>query len=267
MKKERLTAANYHSTEMNNRYWSASLLKEFLDCPARAMAELAGEYERPKSDALLVGSYVDAAFESKKAFGLFKSEHPEMFKRDGTLKAEYVRADAMIQRAKSDKTFTEFMRGRKQVIKTATLWGVPFKAKFDVLKDRGAGEHRIVDLKTVKDLSPVYKPGMGKVDFATAWNWPLQMALYQKIEGHNLPCYLAVITKQDPPDIAVVKIPQARLDAEIDFIGTRIEMFKAMRAGVLEADRCNNCAYCRATRKLTEAIPLDYYELINGGDE
>ena len=38
MKRERLTAANYHSLEMNNRYWSASLLKEFLDCPARAIA-------------------------------------------------------------------------------------------------------------------------------------------------------------------------------------------------------------------------------------
>lgn len=267
MKRERLTAANYHSLEMNNRYWSASLLKEFLDCPARAIAELNGEYERPKTESLMVGSYVDAAFESKKAFNQFRIEHPEMFKKDGSLKAEYVRADAMIQRAKSDKTFTEFMKGRKQVIKTATLWGVPFKAKFDVLKTRGDGEHRIVDLKTVKDLSPVYKPGMGKVDFATAWNWPLQMAMYQKIEGHNLPCYLAVITKQDPPDITVVRIPQARLDAEIDFIGTRIEMFKAMRAGVLSADRCENCSYCRATRKLTEAVPLDYYELINGGDE
>ncbi|MBQ2437824.1 MAG: PD-(D/E)XK nuclease-like domain-containing protein [Clostridia bacterium] len=267
MKRERLNASNYHSLEMNNKYWSASLLKSMLDCPARAMAELNGEYERPKSEALMVGSYVDAAFESKKAFQLFKSEHPEIFKKDGSLKAEYARADAMIQRAKSDKTFMEFMKGRKQVIKTATLWGVPFKAKFDVLKTRGDGEHRIVDLKTVKDLSPVYKPGQGKLDFASAWNWPLQMALYQKIEGHNLPVYLCVITKQDPPDITVVKIPQARLDAEIDFIGTRIEMFKAMRAGVLSPDRCENCAYCRATRKLTEAVPLDYYELINGGDE
>ena len=267
MKKERLTAANYHSIEMNNRYWSASLLKEFLDCPARAIAELNGEYERPKSEALMVGSYVDAAFESKKAFNQFRLEHPEMFKKDGSLKAEYVRADAMIARAKSDKLFAEYMRGRHQVIKTATLWGVPFKAKFDVLKTRGDGEHRIVDLKTVKDLSPVYKPGMGKVDFATAWNWPLQMALYQKIEGHNLPCYLAVITKQDPPDITVVRIPRARLDAEIDFISTRIEMFKAMKAGVLEADRCGNCGYCRSSHKLAEPVALDYYELINGGDE
>lgn len=267
MKKERLTAANYHSTEMNNLYWSASLLKSFLECPSRALAELSGEYERPKSDALLIGSYVDAAFESKKAFAAFRSEHPDIFKKDGSLKAEYARADAMIARAKSDKLFTEFMRGRHQVIKTATLWGVPFKAKFDVLKMRGDGEHRIVDLKTTKDLNPIYKPGMGKVDFATAWNWPLQMALYQKIEGHNLPCYLAVITKQDPPDITIVRIPQARLDAEIDFVGTRIEMFKAMKAGVLEADRCGNCAYCRSSHKLAEPVALDYYEMIGGGDE
>ena len=267
MKKQRLTAANYHSTEMNNRYWSASLLKSFLECPARAVAELRGEYVRPKSDALIIGSYVDAAFEGRKAYTAFVNDHPELYKRDGSLKSEFVKADAMIQRALSDDVFMDFMKGRKQVIKTATLWGVPFKAKFDVLKDRGAGEHRIVDLKTVKDLSPVYKPGMGKVDFATAWNWPLQMALYQKIEGHNLSCYLAVITKQDPPDITVVRIPQARMDAEIDFISTRIEMFKAMKAGVLEADRCGNCAYCRSSHKLAEPVALDYYEMIGGSED
>lgn len=267
MKRFKLTAANYHSIEANNAYLSASVVKSFLDCPARTVAELNGEYERPKSDALLVGSYVDAAFESKKAFGIFKSEHPELFKKDGSLKAEYVKADAMIQRAKSDKTFMEYMRGRHQAIKTATLWGVPFKAKFDVLKTRGAGEHRIVDLKTVRDFKPLYREGEGRLNVVDYWRWTLQMALYQKIEGHNLPCYLAVITKQDPPDIAIIQIPQARMDAEIDFIRTRIDYFNAIRAGVVEPERCENCAYCRATRKLTGPVSLDMLDLMGGGDE
>ena len=262
MKRERLTAGNYHSTEMNKRYWSASQLKSFLDCPARTMAELNGEWERPKSDALLVGSYVDAAFESKKAFELFGNQHPEIFKRDGSLKAEFVKAQQMVERAKSDKVFMDFMKGRHQTIKTAKLWGVPFKAKFDVL-----AKNRIVDLKTVRDFKPLYREGEGRLNVVDYWRWTLQMALYQKIEGHNLPCFLAVITKEDPPDLAIIEIPQARLDAELDFISTRIELFKGIKDGVLEPERCEHCAYCRATRKLTGAVTLDYFDMVGGSDD
>ena len=262
MKRERLTAGNYHSIEMNKRYWSASQLKSFLDCPARTMAELNGEWERPKSDALLVGSYVDAAFESKKAFELFGNQHPEIFKRDGSLKADFVKAQQMVERAKSDKVFVDFMKGRHQTIKKATLWGVPFKAKFDVL-----AKNRIVDLKTVRDFKPLYREGEGRLNVVDYWRWTLQMALYQKIEGHKLPCFLAVITKEDPPDLAIIEIPQARLDAEIDFVSTRIELFKGIKDGVLEPDRCEHCAYCRATRKLKGAVTLDYLDMMGGGDE
>lgn len=262
MRKERLTARNYHSTEMNKRYWSASQLKAFLDCPARAVAELNGEYVRPKSDALLIGSYVDAAFEGRKSFTAFVNEHPELFKRDGSLKAEFVKADAMIQRGLSDKVFVRFMKGRKQVIKTAKLWGVPFKAKFDVL-----AKDRIVDLKTVKDFKPLYREGEGRLNVVDYWRWTLQMAIYQLIEGHKLPCYIAAITKEEPSDIAIIEIPQARMDAEIDFVSTRIEMFKGMKDGVLEADRCEKCAYCRLTRKLKGPVTLDYFDLIGGSDD
>ena len=263
MKKERLTAGNYHSTEMNKRYWSASQLKSFLDCPARAVAELNGTYTRPKSDALLIGGYVDAAFEGPNAFAKYTNEHEhEILKRDGSLKAEFVKADAMIQRGLSDKVFMDFMKGRKQVIKTATLWGVPFKAKFDVL-----AKNRIVDLKTVKDFKPMYREGEGRLNVVDYWRWTLQMALYQLIEGHNLPCYIAAITKEEPSDIAIIQIPQARMDAEIDFLSTRIEMFKGMKDGVLEPERCEKCAYCRLTRKLKGAVTLDYFDMMGGSDD
>lgn len=258
----RLNAHNYHSIEMNRKYYSASFLKSMLDCPARTMAELNGEYERPKSDALLIGSYVDAAFESKKAFELFGNEHPEIFKRDGTLKSEFVKAKQMIERAKSDKVFMDFMKGRHQTIKTAELWGVPFKAKFDVL-----AKDRIVDLKTVRDFKPLYREGEGRLNVVDYWRWTLQMALYQKIEGHGLPCYLAIITKEDPPDLAIIEIPQARMDAEIDFISTRIELFKGIKDGVLEPERCERCAYCRATKKLQGPVTLDWFDMMGGNDD
>lgn len=254
MAKFRLTHANYYSTEANNAYWSASLIKSFLDCPARAVAELNGEYVRPQSAALLIGSYVDAAFDKKGSLDAFKAEHPEIFKKDGSLKAEYVKADAMIERAKSDPVFMEYMRGRKQVIKTGTLFGVPFKCKLDVYR-----KDRIVDLKTVRDFKPIYLPGQGKVNFAEAWHWTTQMAIYQAIEGHKLPCYLACITKEDPPDIAVIEIPQSVMDAELEWLEGLIEEFKAIKAGVVDAPRCDNCAYCRASNKLIQPMSLEYY--------
>lgn len=258
-KQPKLTKANYHTAEMDRAYWSASFVKAMLDCPARAIAELRGEIDRPKSEALQVGSYVDAAFDSPKAFELYFAEHEqEILKRDGSLRAEYVKAENMIQRAKADPVFMEYMKGRHQVIKTATLWGVKWKAMFDVLKP-GV---RIVDLKTVKDFQPLYKPGEGRLNICDYWKWTLQMALYQKIEGHNLPCYIAVITKEEPSDIAVIEIPQARMDAEIDFLASRIEMFKGMKDGVLEPERCENCRYCRMTRRLKGPVTLDYFDMI-----
>lgn len=59
----KLTAENYYSPEANREYMSASQIKQFMKCPAAAMAELRGEYERPTTSALLIGSYVDACFE------------------------------------------------------------------------------------------------------------------------------------------------------------------------------------------------------------
>lgn len=264
-KRFKLTRDNYHGVEANLNYWSASFLKEMLSCESRAMAELSDEYERPSTEALMVGSYVDAAFESKAAFDRFRLEHKdELCRKDGKLRAEYVKADEMIKRAKADPTFMRFMQGRHQVVMTATLFGVPFKCRYDVLRDSyRVDDKRIVDLKTVRDFKPQYKEGQGRVDFASAWNWPLQMAIYQAIyekhRGVKLPTYLACITKEDPPDIAVVRIPQEQLDTEMDFLAEKMERFKAVRSGIIEPERCENCAWCRMSKKLTDAIDLDMF--------
>jgi hypothetical protein len=248
-----LTQNNYFSREANNHYYSASQIKSFLDCPARTMAELSGEYTRPYSQALLVGSYVDAYFDGKKEFERFISEHPELFKRDGSLKSEFVKADEMIARAIQDKVFMEYMSGRKQVIKTGMVLGYPFKIKMDVYK-KGV---RIVDLKTTRDMEPMYKPEHGRVSFAEFWNYPLQMAIYQAVEGNSLPTYLNVITKESPVDLAVIEIPQHHLDAEMEILAEKLPYFDAIKSGIIEPPRCEKCAYCRETKKLTGAISLD----------
>ena len=55
-----LNNENYYSSEANREYWSVSQFKTFDKCEAAGLAEVLGEYEREETDALLIGSYVDA---------------------------------------------------------------------------------------------------------------------------------------------------------------------------------------------------------------
>lgn len=252
----RLTKNNYYSPEMAKHFFTASFCKAMLSCEAQAVAEWNGTWSRPASSALLIGSYVDAAFESVPSFERFKSNHPEIMKRDGTLKAEFSQADEMINRAKQDPVFMRFMKGQHQKILTGEIEGFPFKAKLDILQPKKA----IIDLKTVKSFESVYVAGSGRVSFAEVWHWPLQMAIYQKLEGHGLPCFLACITKENPPDIEIIEIPQEMMDAEMDLLMERLSRYDAIRNGLIEPERCGKCPYCRETKKLTEPRSLAEFE-------
>ena len=242
-----LNEMNYFSHEADMAYFSASQVKSFRKCEAATMAQLEGRYLREMSQALMVGQYVDAALTGD--LDEWCGCHPEIRKRDGSLKAEFLQASEMVGRANRDPLFMDYMKGDHQAILTADLFGVPFKAKFDVL-----AKDRIVDLKTVRDFSSVYLPGQGRVDFATAWDWPLQMAIYQRIyelnEGVKLPCYLAVITKETPPDIRIVQIEQERMDAEIAWLEQVLPRYEAVKSGAIDPERCEGCAWCRQSRVL-----------------
>ena len=254
MRKIRLSKNNYYTPEADEAYWSATFVKNMSKCPAAAIATARHEWGQEKTTALMVGQYIDAWFDGKKAYRSFVDNNPDIFNsRTGELKADYRKAREMIERAQNDPVFMEFMRGRKQTIRTGTIGGIPFRCKMDVYRKN----ERIVDLKTVKDMQPMYLPEVGKVSFAEYWNWPLQLAIYQALEGNNLPCYLAVITKEEPPDIAIIEVPQHVLDAEMEMLKEKLPMFDAMRNGIIEPERCENCSYCRKTRKLTGAISLD----------
>lgn len=255
MKPPKLNKTNYYQDKY---FWSASFVKAMMKCPACAISERKGKYTQPTTTALMVGAFVDAYFDGKKQFERFVSEHSEIYnKRTGELKADYVQALAMIQRASSDSVFMLYCTGQKQKIMTGTIGDIPFKCKMDFYK-KG---RFICDLKTVKDFSPVYLPEQGKVSFADAYNWPLQMAIYQELvyqnTGDRLPCYLACITKQDPPDISIVEIPQNIMDAEIEVLMSKIPYFDAMLSGIVDVERCECCRYCRETKQIQGPIKLD----------
>ena len=250
-----LTPENYYSPKANQEYFSTSQIKTFAECPARAMAELRGEYVRPETAALLIGSYVDSYFEG--TLDQFIIEHPGVFKRDGTLKADYERANVMIKRAEADPVFMEYMKGQKQVIITGEIDGYPFKIKMDV-----HNPEFITDLKTCASFAPVYKPGEGRLSFIEAYGYTLQGAIYQAIEGHNKPFYIAAITKEQQPDIAVVQVGQEYLDMEMKILRENLPYYDAVKSGVIEPTRCEHCAYCKATRKLTGPISLEEFQMI-----
>lgn len=252
----KLTPSNYFTTKANQEFWSVSMFKAFRDCPAAGMAMLRGEYERPMTTALLQGSYVDAHFSG--TLPEFLDAHPEILnKRTGELKADYQKARAAIARAESDHYMMECLSGKPQQILTGEVFGEPWKCKIDFLH-----EDKIVDLKYMKDMKPIYKDGEYK-PFVIAYGYDIQGFIYQKIveqvTGKRLPFYLAVITKEDPADIRVIEIPQEILNGAGGLVQHWIQIFAAIKRGEVEADRCEQCAYCRATRKLNG--PTSYYDI------
>lgn len=248
----RLTNANYFSPQASLEYLGVSQYKAFLDCPARAMAEIRGEYKPPMTTALLVGSYVDAYFEG--TLETFIKEHPEIFKKDGTLKADYIQAEQIIKRIEADELFMEYMSGKKQVIKTAELFGAKWKIKIDSYHP-----DKIVDLKIMRSLERI----MGK-SFVEHWGYDIQMAVYSEVEylanrkknKEKLPTYLAVATKEDETDLEIIHIPRWRHEECLAEVEKNIPRILAYKSGELEAPRCGVCPFCRATKKLT--APIDF---------
>ena len=244
--------SNYFTAENSLKYCGSSQLKDFLRCPAKAMAMLSGEWAREDTTALLIGSYVDAWFED--TLDEFKATHPSIFKKDGTLKSEYEKADAIIARVRRDELFMRYMSGDKQVIKTGEIEGVPFKIKIDSFHKGKA----IVDLKVIKDFEPIWNPARGiREDFIRYWGYDYQAAIYQAVEGNKLPFYICAVTKEVEPDLAVIHIPQPWIDSAMAVIKNEIGIIQAIKSGELEPKRCECCDYCRATKRLTRVISAD----------
>lgn len=247
-----LTSDNYYSLEANREYMSVSQLKSFMKCEAAAMAELRGEYTRPTTTALLVGSFVDAWFEG--TLDRFQLEHPEIFKRDGSLKADYVQAARIIQRVGEDKLFMDYMSGEKQIIRIGEVYGVPFKIKMD---SYFPGD-KIVDLKVMRTMEPI----MGK-NFVEHWGYDIQGAIYREVEGSGLPFYLAVATKEDATDLEVLRVPHEHLNQVMWEIKPKIERAVLVKSGKVEPTRCGVCPYCRKTKVLKEPIDFEFAGLSN----
>ena len=260
----KLSDDNYYSKESNICYMSVSQYKAFKACEAAALAEINGEYSRLITDALLIGSYVDAYFEG--TLQKFKGNHPEIFMKSGELKAQYRHADYMIARATRDKIFMQYMSGEKQVIMTGMISDIPFKIKIDSYH---AGKC-IVDLKCMKDFSSVWDTETQKrIHWITKWGYDIQGAVYQEIvrqnTGKTLPFYIAGITKEKPePDMQLYWIPDSILSEKLSEVQNLTKRYQKIKLGELKPVRCGKCAYCRATKVISKPINfLDEVEVYN----
>ncbi len=250
-----LTMENYHSTCNNRDYMSYTQFKQFMDCEAAALALINGEWEEPQTTAMIFGSYVDAYFSGK--IDQFKFENPDIFKRDGELKAEYLQANIIIQRIESSEAMMKYLTGEMQVIKTGLIAGVPFKIRMDSYK---AGQF-ICDLKVMRDFKSVWLDGERK-NFIEAWGYDYQAAIYREIEGNDLPFIIAAAsgkTSGAVPNIELMYIPAEVLDDRIATVREFAPMFQMIKLGLKDPVRCGECDYCKATKVLGE--PVDYREV------
>ena len=255
----KLTNSNYYGPKANKEYFSVSQYKDFLDCPARALATARGEYKSPMTEAMLIGSYIDSYFEGE--LNKFKKEHPEIFNsRTGELKAAYQRANDIIKRCEADDLFMEYVTGSKQVIMTAEMFGAPWKIKMDVYRK----DERIVDLKIIRSLERI----MG-ISFIEFWGYDTQMAVYSEVERiftkreNNLSTYLAVATKEDTTDIDIIHIPHWRREECLADVGKNMPRLIAYKSGELEAPGCGVCAYCKQNKKLKAPTEFEYVGFSN----
>lgn len=253
-----INESTYFSKEMNMKYAGSSQIKSFVDCEARTMAELKEEWKQEMSTALLVGSYVDNAISG--TLDIFKAQHPEILKKDGTLKAEYLQAEYILSRIERDELFKKYISGDHQTIMTGEIAGVPIKIKIDSYFPDKA----IVDMKVVRDFAPVWDNASGqKENFIDYWKYTWQGALYQEIvrqnTGKQLPFFIAAVTKEKEPDLAILAIPQEVLDIKLEVIKSVLPRIKELKEGKAEPHSCGKCDFCKFHKKLSQII--DYRDI------
>lgn len=261
-----LNKDNYYSNEADKHYMSVSQYKSFLKCEMSTLAKIQGKFEEPKSEALLLGSYVHSWLDG--TIEQFKEENPTIFSSKGAtkgqLKSQYQNADEMIRALEDDPFIMMALQGEKEVIMTGELFEVPWKIRMDVYNPQ---QGRFADLKTVKAIrEKIWHEEHGYCSFVEAYGYITQLAVYSEIErqyrggGEWLESYIVAVSKESIPDKAIITIDQERLQYELEEVYSKMERIVALKSGEVEPKRCEKCEYCRRTKKITSVT--HYLELI-----
>lgn len=271
MKKKKLllTDDNYYSLDADRVYCSASQYLNFVGrpsipgCEARSMAMLNGEYEQEITKAMIIGSILDCLWELndmplEEKISTIANKFPECVSSRGAtkgeLKIEYKQAIQLYQRTLKDELFCKFMSGKKQVIMTGDIEGLPFKIKMDSYIPDVA----IVDLKTTQDASRNHRKYIADSGnwetFYSAMGYDVQLSIYREIvrqnTGKTLRCYIAAIDKNAHPLPQIIELSPKLLDEALETVKAHIPTIKMLKSGEVKTYcRCEECDYCRDTYK------------------
>ncbi len=262
----KLTKENYFSREADEFYFSASQYNSFNGvpangkCEAAALAKLKREWKEDPTVAMLVGSYVDAYLDD--SLHEFKINNPQIFTQKGDLRAEFKKAEEIIQFAEQDRFFISYVRGNgdSQVIVSGEIGGYPWKGKIDRLHKGLA----IVDAKVMASIRDKIWIDLTreKMNFIDAYGYINQAAIYQELyyqtSGERLPFFIGAITKEKVPDKEIIHIPDDAMKEAISEIEINIPYIAQVKNGTLPAVHCGVCDYCRSVRKLEYTVEFDY---------
>ena len=249
-----LNENTYYSEEASREFMSVSQFKNFALCEAAALAELKGEYTPDHGRALLLGSYVDEMLTgTKESQDKFVEENrADLFKKNGDPYADVAQADEAVSCVMKQPVMLKYLGGEHQVVMTGEIEGVPMKGKFDSY----APGKWVADLKYLKDFrSPNFFENA-----VSYYGYDIQLAVYRELikqnTGETLPAYLVIVTKQDPPDVAVAEVNEFDLDIALTKFKANVRRFQDIKEGKIEPERCegHDCPYCRATKVITEPI-------------
>jgi hypothetical protein len=277
-----LTAENYYSLLADRQYMSCSQWDSFSVCEAREDAYLRGKYDKPEGTgtALLVGSYFHAAMEGKDAFEAFCAEHWNDIYRVGKKdkRPEFEQADRMIETVRSEPVMRRLLEvpGSAEKIMTGSLFGIPWKVRLDRYCPREP--RTIIDWKTVASLNEwIYNDRTGRSErFIRRWGYDRRAAVYIEIErqhaerehGHKMTgdalFLLACVSKQTPPNRELfVMNDRGELDRSLARMAEKAIRYQRIKNGEITPSRCEECDYCRGTKRLSGAklfTVLDSYE-------
>lgn len=268
-----LTQENYYQ---DKEYLSYSRMKQFLKCPARALAVEGGTWTESRDETpLLLGNYVHSYFESQEAHEVFLKENGDKLisktgKTKGQLKKEFLIVDSMIASLKDDPSFNRLYHGsstenvEKEMIVYGEIEGVPFKGKLDSVN---LSQGYFADLKTMKSIydmewnADLRRKVPTAVNNILGFGYHSQLAIYRdllkQMTGDEFRPIIVAVSKEEVPDKEVIRIDEEWLEEGLEEVKETIKEVWDVIQRKVEPIACGHCDYCRSRKKLNSIVTLN----------